>query len=1107
MSNNRNLGNIATAITNATSGQVLTSQGSGVATFADAGGGVTYYANVSNLPASGNSNGDAAFVGANNRLYIFNGAGWYSVALLNQTPTFPANAIQDASSNQTPFTLSTSGTATIITVNATDAEGDALTYNYSVSSGALNGSTVAQGTGAAYAIANASLLSGTYATSVNAGSLTFKPDGTRIYIAMTHNDRVNQYNLSTAWDISTASYDDNFDTQSQVSRLKDVKFNTDGTKMYAADSEGTTDNTIYQYSLSTAWDVTTASYDSKSYNFSSVLTGSELGCFVFNADGSAVYLSEHHPNRKIYQFSLSTNFDISTATYSNKNLDFASEAVGRPYFQFTDDGTKLFMINTFHSSGFVGKIYEYSLTTAYDISTASHTSVTYTPSSVATGKSGLAFKPDGTKMFILGTDNSGTISQFNLPVNNTNDFIVQPHASNSTSFDLTFTASDGINTATSAAQEFTLSFSVLDSNHTTLLATATSTGGNSTIEDSSTANSGNPHTITLNSGLTIPYVGTFSPYRSGGYSTYFDGNGDYLQTSSIIPAGAFTASCWVYFNTSIADAVWGQGTSGNAARTSIQMLGSSLFFGIGSTNVTSSSGSILPKTWYYIEAQYSGSQIELFINGSSVGSNSNTTNPESTNFYVGTLGSSWSSSYELDGYVSDLKIVSGTPSGSSTVPTAPLPSSGSSLHICHLPYIADGSGNTHSITVSGNVSTKPFGPYDYAEYAATDHGGSIYLDGGSVLNISSSDAFAFGNADYTIECWVKPFLSQSGTTYFLLDFNTEGTLRLDDGIFKFSTNMYPVSNGTPELYSTGSGPVAANVWSFLSISRYSGVTRMFLNGVMKSKNTSGGGNFVSASVRIGARGSSNGNKWTGEISDFRIIKGTSLYQSDSSFTPPSTPLTAVANTSLHIKGTDASIIDKSQGSNLKLEGNTTGSTDLGANSDAYSGSGKYIKFDGTGDYIISQEPVLLGTQDFTAECWLYYQSGLELMGNRLSNGSGGFSVRMTSTSLTVGNSSGTGFGSVFSGTTSSLTNAWHHIAVSRSSGVTKIYVDGSSIASHSSAIDFSLSNPFAIGYSYSTGSGSGSLQGYIQDFRVTIGKPRYTADDETANIPSAPLGG
>ena len=452
MSNNRNLGNIATAITNATSGQVLTSQGNGVATFADAGGGVTYYANVSDLPASGNSNGDAAFVGSNNRLYIFNGAGWYSVALLNQTPTF--NSIQDASSGTTPFTLSNSGTATVITVTATDAEGQALTYNYSVSSGTLNGSTVAKGTGANYNITYASKLSGTNSVSANLGALTFKPDGTEMYNVSTNNDRVNRHTLSTDWNVSTASYvGSSPNTLSQASQLKDVKFNNDGTKMYMGDR----DNTIYQYSLDPAWDTDTASYDNKSYDFSSVLTGGELGCFVFNGDGSAVYLAEHYPNQKIYQFSL-TNFDISTASYSNKNLDFASEAVGRPYFQFTNDGKKLFMINTFHTAGFVGKVYEYSLTTAYDVSTASYTGVSYTPAGITTDRSALAFKPDGTKMFIMGTDNHTTTSQFDLPVYNTNDFIVQPHASNSTTFDLTFTASDGVNTATSTAQAFTLSF-------------------------------------------------------------------------------------------------------------------------------------------------------------------------------------------------------------------------------------------------------------------------------------------------------------------------------------------------------------------------------------------------------------------------------------------------------------------------------------------------------------------------------------------------------------------------------------------------------------------------------------------------------------------------
>ena len=84
---------------------------------------------------------------------------------------------------------------------------------------------------------------------------------------------------------------------------------------------------------------------------------------------------------------------------------------------------------------------------------------------------------------------------------------------------------------------------------------------------------------------------------------------------------------------------------------------------------------------YYIEAQFTGSQIELFINGVSQGTAATSTTPQQTNFHIGTLGSSWDSSYEIDGYVSDLRVVSGTPSGSSTIPTGPVSSSGTALHI------------------------------------------------------------------------------------------------------------------------------------------------------------------------------------------------------------------------------------------------------------------------------------------------------------------------------------------------------------------------------------------------------------------------------------------
>jgi hypothetical protein len=81
MSNASNLSALANVLDNGTSGQVLTSQGSGVLAFADAASGVTTYADTDSLPESGNSAGDLAYVTANTSLYHHNGTDWYGVEL------------------------------------------------------------------------------------------------------------------------------------------------------------------------------------------------------------------------------------------------------------------------------------------------------------------------------------------------------------------------------------------------------------------------------------------------------------------------------------------------------------------------------------------------------------------------------------------------------------------------------------------------------------------------------------------------------------------------------------------------------------------------------------------------------------------------------------------------------------------------------------------------------------------------------------------------------------------------------------------------------------------------------------------------------------------
>ncbi len=70
---------------------------------------------------------------------------------------------------------------------------------------------------------------------------------------------IEELTLSTAYDIQTASHDtnDGIRITDQDSSPKGLAFNTDGTKMFVT---GDANDKIYEYTLSTGWDVSTASY-------------------------------------------------------------------------------------------------------------------------------------------------------------------------------------------------------------------------------------------------------------------------------------------------------------------------------------------------------------------------------------------------------------------------------------------------------------------------------------------------------------------------------------------------------------------------------------------------------------------------------------------------------------------------------------------------------------------------------------------------------------------------------------------------------------------------------------------------------------------------------
>lgn len=214
--------------------------------------------------------------------------------------------------------------------------------------------------------------------------ITFGYDGLRMYMTGDGSKYVNQYDLTTAWDLSTASYaSKRFYIGSQESDAGGVQFKPDGTKMYVYGK----DDYINQYSLSTAWDVSTASYDSVSFNASTQNSGEDL---FFSADGDFVYVTGLGPYQ-LHQYTVSTPWDISSATTSNyKSLTIPNAPFG---IFFNSKGDKLYMAAT--------DILEYELTTPYDISTASAGATYDIGSAVGTTSPGsLYFKPDGSKMYV-----------------------------------------------------------------------------------------------------------------------------------------------------------------------------------------------------------------------------------------------------------------------------------------------------------------------------------------------------------------------------------------------------------------------------------------------------------------------------------------------------------------------------------------------------------------------------------------------------------------------------------------------------------------------------------------------------------------------------------
>ncbi|WP_235855744.1 gliding motility-associated C-terminal domain-containing protein [Flagellimonas aequoris] len=188
-------------------------------------------------------------------------------------------------------------------------------------------------------------------SSINPSEIKFNTDGSKMYVGSYVNNDVKEYNLATAYDISTASYVGSFTFTTQEQNPFGFDFNLDGSKMYMV---GDFSDTVFEYNLSTPFSVSTASVTANTYTVAE--DGSVRG-LTFGKAGRKMYLMGDQHNT-VYEYDLDPAFDITSATLADSYM--IAEDVSPYDVEFNTNNDRMFVIGQSSST-----IYEYSFGASY----------------------------------------------------------------------------------------------------------------------------------------------------------------------------------------------------------------------------------------------------------------------------------------------------------------------------------------------------------------------------------------------------------------------------------------------------------------------------------------------------------------------------------------------------------------------------------------------------------------------------------------------------------------------------------------------------------------------------------------------------------------------
>lgn len=679
---------------------------------------------------------------------------------------------------------------------------------------------------------------------------------------------------------------------------------------------------------------------------------------------------------------------------------------------------------------------------------------------------------------------------------------------------------------------YTANFTPATSALTTIANTSILACQANTIIDSNTT----PKTITINGNpnvsLANPFgetVSTISNYtwsaNSYGASAYFDGTGDYLNAGSnaafAFGTGAYTIECWVY-PTALNIAVF----VGIRATGGLQLFYDTTS-GVGLSNVGSPgflfAGTLSLNQWYHLAAvrnSTASNDTRIYINGTLRAIGTDSTNWTVNGPFI--IAANQNGTETFTGYMTDVRWTKGTALyTTSFVPPAAPVSNVANVSLLTLQsdigsnsaQFVDQSPNNHLITRNGNASQGTYGPLVPSTWSA-------YFDGtGDSLSVTRNTAFLPGaNEDFTFEAWVYLISTPGAQNAHIMGFTEYGT----DGDWVFgidsSRQLYFYMTSTFGTYLNTSTLVNINQWTHVAVSRSgtgSNNLKVFVNGVGQghsvNNTTVGTGN---RNLSIGADQDSNESNLSGYISNLRIVKGTALYTAN--FTPSTTTISPVTNTSLLTLRGPGFTDDGPNNFTITRNGDTK-IVPFGPFSpqivtpDSYS-----YRFSNASDYISTTSSNLaFGSNNWTIESWVY---------PRFTANSGVFQVSNVQYGLTNSNLNTVALGfsnsnkaivrvanATYTSTGTSITaNTWTHLALVKSSNISKLYINGtldSTIGTSGSITDtvsYTGTTNVAVG---GYGSTSALANAYISNFRVVSNSAVYIENFTPAVGPLSAISG